>query len=171
MFALVVFMTLFLFSMSYAQQTLKIAIVNSQKVLEQSAEGKRIMSQLEQRQSQYQDELARLDEEINQLQTRLNTQRLTLTQEAYSNLASEIDRKQTDRKRKAEDSYRAMQELSNRLFTRLQNEVMPIINQIGKEKNLDLVFDLMKSGAIYFSPTIDITDEVIQKYDVSKANR
>ena len=40
---------------------------------------------------------------------------------------------------------------------------------MGKENGLDIIFDLGKSGAIYFSPTVDITAEVITRYDASKA--
>jgi Skp family chaperone for outer membrane proteins len=48
---------------------------------------------------------------------------------------------------------------------------LPIIEQVGKEKNLDIILDLARSGAIYFNPTIDLTQEVITKYDASKASR
>jgi Skp family chaperone for outer membrane proteins len=165
----IVLLSLVIVSMGFSQQPIKIGVVNSQKVLENSIEGKKVMAQMEERNQKSQDELARFDDEINRLQTRLNTQRLTLTAEAYSNLASELEKKQTDRKRMAEDSYREMQELSQRLFARLQNDLLPIINEIGKEKNLDVIFDLMRSGAIYFSPTIDLTDEVITKFDAAKS--
>lgn len=158
-----------LVSLGLAQQTIKIGVVNSQEVLEKSAEGKRVMAQLQEKDKQNTDKLNKLDEEIRSLQTKMNTQRLTLTQEAMANLAADIERKQTERKRFAEDSYRDMQELTGKLFQRIQNELLPIIEQLGKEKNLDIIFDLFKSGAIYFSPTIDLTAEVIQRYDASKA--
>jgi hypothetical protein len=32
-----------------------------------------------------------------------------------------------------------------------------------------MIFDLAKSGAVYFNPVVDITEEVIKKYDASKA--
>jgi len=62
-----------------------------------------------------------------------------------------------------------MNELADRLFQRIQNELLPIIEQMGKENGLDVIFDLGKSGAIYFSPTVDITQDVILRYDASKA--
>jgi hypothetical protein len=40
---------------------------------------------------------------------------------------------------------------------------------MGKENGMDVIFDLAKSGAIYFSPAIEITQDVIQRYDASKA--
>ncbi len=166
---LVGFFIIILFSMGYAQQTTKIGVVNANEVLEKSAEGKRVIAQLEDKNKKNQNDIAKLDDEIRNLQTKLNTQRLTLTQEAMMNLNSDIERKQTQRKRFAEDSIREMNELSARLFQKVQNELIPIIQQIGKDMNFDVIFDLSQSGTLYFNPTINLTEEVIKRYDASKA--
>jgi len=153
----------------FAQQQIKIGVINSQDVLERSAEGKKVMARLQESDKKNQATLTKLDDEIRQLQTKLNTQKLTLTDEAILQLNSDLEKKQTDRKRYAEDSYRDMQDLMSRLFTKVQSELLPIIEQVGKEKGLDIIFDLAKSGAVYFNPTIDITEEVVKRYDASKA--
>ncbi len=156
-------------SLGFTQQDIRIGVVDSLRVLERSAEGKRIVAQLEDVNNASQQKISKMDDEIRALESKLSTQRLTLTNEALMNLSSDVERKRTDRKRVAEDSFREFQELRDRLFTKLQNEVRPIIAEIGKEKNLEIVFDLNNSGAIYYNPTIDITEEVIKKYDASKA--
>ena len=160
-----------LVTLGYSQQAIKVGVVNSQDVLEKSAEGKRVMGQIQDKDKQNQDRLSAIDEEIRNLETRINTQRLTLTQEAMMQLSSDLEKKRTERKRFAEDSLREMQEFTTRLFQRVQNELLPIIEQLGKDKNLDIIFDLARSGAIYFNPTIDITQDVITRYDASKAAR
>lgn len=160
-----------LVTFGYSQQAIKIGVVNSQDVLERSAEGKRVMAQIQDKDNQNQNRLNALDEEIRNLETRLNTQRLTLTNEAMMQLTSDLEKKRTERKRFAEDSLREMQEFTGRLFQRIQNELLPIIEQLGKDKNLDIIFDLARSGAIYFNPTIDMTQEVITRYDASKASK
>lgn len=156
-------------SQGFTQQDARIGVVDSLRVLEKSAEGKRIVAQLEDVNKVSQQRVTKMDDDIRQLETKLNTQRLTLTDEALMNLTSDIERKRTDRKRFAEDSFREFQELRDRLFAKLQNEVRPIIAEIGKEKNLEIVFDLNNSGAIYYNPSIDVTEDVIQRYDASKA--
>lgn len=168
---LLVLMLAVLFNLGFSQSTSKIGAVNSQEVLEKSVEGKKIMAQLEERNKKNQDQLAKLDNEINQLQSKLNTQRLTLTNEAMMQLNSDIEKKQTERKRMAEDTYREMQEFTQRLFQKMQGELIPIIEQVGQDRGLDMIFDLLKSGAIYFSPTIDLTEEVIKRYDAAKAQK
>jgi Skp family chaperone for outer membrane proteins len=160
-----------LVTLGYSQQAVKIGVVNSQDVLEKSAEGKRVMAQIQDKDKQNQSRLGTLDEEIRKLETRINTQRLTLTNEAMMQLSSDLEKKRTERKRFGEDSLREMQEFTGRLFQRVQTELLPIIEQVGKDKNLGIILDLARSGAIYFNPMIDLTQEVITKYDASKASR
>jgi len=165
-----------LVSAGFAQQTIQIAVVDSQQVLEKSTEGKKVMAQLQSKDSKAQADVAKLDEDIRVLETRLNTQRLTLTQESMIQMQadlekSDLERKRTERQRFTEDLVREMEDLRLRLFNRIQSELLPIIEAVGKEKNLDLIFDLGRSGAIYFNPTIDVTAEIILKYDASKASK
>ncbi len=159
-----------LISVGYAQQPMKVGVVNSQDVLMKSQEGKKVTSQIEAKNKTVQDDLARIDERIRELETKLNTQSLTLSQEALNNLMSDLDKRRTERTRFVEDSRREMSDLQARLFQRLQNELRPIIEQLGKEMNLDLIFDVGNSGIIYFSPAVDLTAEVIKRYDASKTN-
>jgi outer membrane protein len=155
------------FAALYAQS--KIGVINSQDVLEKSAEGKKVIARIQERDKQYQAGIAKLDDEIRQLQTRLNTQRLTLTEEAALQMQGDLDKKTTDRKRMAEDAYAGMQDLTNRLFKKVQDELIPIVEALGKERGYDIIFDLQKSGAAWANPVIDVTAEVIKRYDASKA--
>ncbi|HDS09303.1 MAG TPA: OmpH family outer membrane protein, partial [Firmicutes bacterium] len=110
-----------------AQQAIKIGVVNSQQVLEESIEGKKIMAQLEEKDKLNRETLTKMDDEIRRLETKLSTQRLTLTQEAMAQLSIDIEKKRTERKRYTEDTLSEMQELTQRLFNRIQNELLPII--------------------------------------------
>mgnify|MGYP001072359568 CR=1 FL=1 len=165
----VVFILAMLVSPVFSQQVSKIGVVNSQEVLEKSSEGKKVIARLQERDKKNQADLAKLDDDIRQLETRLNTQRLTLADEALMQMNSDLAKKRTDRQRLGEDSNRDIQELQFRLFNKVQSELIPIIEQLGKEKGFDMIFDLAKSGAVYFNPVVDITEEVIKRYDASKA--
>ena len=161
----------FLAFTGFAQESIKIGLVNSNEVISKSTEGKAVMAQLQDKDKSNSSKISAMDEKIRELETKLNTQRLTLTQESILQLTSELERKRTERKRFAEDSLRELQELRFRLFTKVQDEVIPIIEGVGKERNLDIIFDLANSGAVYFNPTIDLTEEVIKRYDASKATK
>ena len=150
-------------------QTVKIGVIDSQKILESSVEGKRVIAQLEEKGKSLQAELTKVAEQIRQLEGKLTTQRLTLTEEAAGKLTADLDRKRTDQKRMAEDASREGQELQYRLYTKIQSELIPVIEAVGKEKGIDIIFDLGKSGAVYFNPAADLTSEVIRRYDATKA--
>jgi len=161
----------FLVFASFAQESGKIGVVNSNEVIQKSTEGKAVMAQLQEKDKSNSSRISTMDEKIRELETKLNTQRLTLTQESILQLTSELERKRTERKRFAEDSLRELQELRFRLFTKVQDEVIPIIEGLGKERNLDIIFDLASSGAVYVNTTIDLTEEVIKRYNASKATK
>jgi Skp family chaperone for outer membrane proteins len=167
---LALFFTFLVFA-GFAQESGKVGIVNSNEVIQKSTEGKTVMAQLQEKDKSNSSRISTMDEKIRELETKLNTQRLTLTQESILQLTSELERKRTERKRFAEDSLRELQELRFRLFTKVQDEVIPIIEGLGKERNLDIIFDLANSGAVYVNPTIDLTEEVIKRYNASKATK
>jgi outer membrane protein len=167
--ALLALLTAVAASPSFAQA--KMGVLNSQDVLEKSGEGKKVIARLQEKDKQNQAAVAKLDDEIRTIQTKLNTQRITLTEDAIMSMTTDLDRKNTDRKRMAEDAYSGMQELTARLFKKVQDELIPIVEGLGKERGLDMIFDLAKSGAVYWNPVTDITAEVIKRYDASKAGK
>ncbi len=161
----------FSFSLLQAQSVIKIAVVDSQRILNDSNAGKSALARLEARSKEIQNELQKRDKEINDLENKLTTQRLTLSSDALEKLGSDLQKKRTERQRFVEDSQRELLNLRNRLFNQIRNEVVPIIQEIGKEKGYTLIVDLLDSGAIYWDRAIDITQEVIKRYNQKKASK
>jgi outer membrane protein len=167
--ALLAVLTAVAASQSFAQA--KIGVLNSQEVLEKSGQGKKVIARLQEKDKQNQTAVAKLDDDIRTLQTKLTTQRISLTEDAIMSMTSDLDKKNIDRKRVAEDASSSIQELTQRLFKGIQDELIPIVEALGKERGLDIIFDLVKSGAVYWNPANDITAEVIKRYDASKAGK
>lgn len=153
----------------WAQVSKKIGVIDSQEILEKCAEGKKALAELQEANKKYEADVARLDDQIRQLQNRLTTQRLTLTPEAAASLQADLQKKQIDRQRAAEDAVRALQELELKSVTRIQNELIPLIEQLRKDRGLDIIFDLAKPGVVFSTPAIELTAEVIKRYDAMKA--
>ena len=159
------------FALLQAQQTVKIGVVDSQKILFNSNRGKEVLAQLEKKSKEMQSKLDKLDKEIQQLENKISTQRVALDPEALTKLGDELQKKRTERQRFWEDSQREIASLRARLFTKMRNEILPIIQQIGKEKGYTLIVDLGDAGAIYWDPAVDITDEVIKRYNQQYAKK
>jgi len=152
-----------------AQEAGKLGMINSQEILDKSAEGKRALAQIQAADKKYADELTRIDEQIRQLQNRLTAQRLTLTPDAAAALQADIQKKTTERQRSAEDAGRAMREIQVRTLEEIQTDLVPLIEQVRKDMGLDLIFDVTKGGIVYFTPSLDLTAEIIKRYDALKA--
>jgi Skp family chaperone for outer membrane proteins len=166
---LVILFILVVAGVSYAQQASKIAIINSQKAFETSVEGKKVLGQMQDRENKIKSDIQKLDDSIRLLENKLSTGRLTMTNEALLGIQADVDKKATERKRYEEDASRDAQQFSANLVQKIRAEMVTIIDNLAKERGLELVLDVQQSGVVTFSPTIDITDEVIRRYDQSKA--
>ena len=166
---LIAVLVLGLAAAAYAQQPTKIGVINSQQAFTASAEGKKAQTQLLDQENKIKSDLARLDAEIKTLETKLTTQRMTLSNDAAIQIQSDLERKTTARKRREEDGAREAQQFQISLVQRIRAEMVGIIDGLAKEKGLDLILDLGASGIVFFNPAMDITDEIIRRYDAAKA--
>jgi outer membrane protein len=155
--------------LSFAQQTGKIAIINSQKAFEISAEGKKALAQMQDRDTKIRAELQKQDDAIRALENKLTTGRLTMTADALRAIQADLERKTTERKRYEEDQARDANAFANNIITKIREEMVIVIEALRKEQGYDIVLDLGTSGAVTFNPAIEITDEVVRRYDASKA--
>jgi Skp family chaperone for outer membrane proteins len=62
----------------------------------------------------------------------------------------------------------AKQPTADRLYNKIQEEVLSIINDLVAKNGYDVIFEWGKSGMIYFSSSIDITNSLIGRYNKTK---
>lgn len=132
-------------------------------------EGKKTAAQMQDRDAKIKADLQKMDDSIRLLENKLSTGRLTMTNEALAGIQADIEKKTTERKRYEEDQARDFQQYQVNLIQKLRAEMVTIIENLAKERGFELVLDLATSGVVTFNPTIDVTDEVVRRYDQSKA--
>jgi len=157
-------------SLGFTQEKFDVGVIDSAKVMQTSAEGKKAMFSLKQKDQQINDALAKIDNQAKELEIKLSSQKLVLSLEAQQQMGYDLEQLRTKRKRAEEDYTKEYRQLEFSLVTKIRNEVFPIIETVAKEKNFRLVLDLSVTGAAYVDPMIDITDEVIQRYDEAKSS-
>lgn len=165
------FILLVFISTGFAQQTFKVAVINSIKTLQNSEEGKKAIAQLEDKEQKIKDNMANIEKEILGLETKLKSQRLLMTFEAQEQLKLDLDNLRTRYKRVEEDGVKEFERLKFRLFGKIIDELRPIIHTVAKEKKFSLVLDVASECVMYFDASTDITNEVIERYNSSKALR
>ncbi|MGB9894207.1 MAG: OmpH family outer membrane protein [Candidatus Saccharicenans sp.] len=154
-----------------AQTQLKVAIINSQKAFDQSTEGKKAVAILQEREDQMKAELKKMDEELRRLKEKLASQKLTLSTEAQSQLQLEIAEKEAARQKYEQEANRDFEQFKAQMIKRIRDEMLTVIDDLIKEKGYDLVFELSSSGLIHYKPELDITEEVIKRYEASKITK
>ncbi|MGB7295655.1 MAG: OmpH family outer membrane protein [Candidatus Aminicenantales bacterium] len=156
----------------YAQQPSRVAAIDLQQAMERSVEGQSVLSQLKQREQAIMNELGKYDQQILSLETKLRTQRLTLNEEAQQKLTFELETAKVQRKRVEEDASKEFQRLQFTLVSKLRNEVLAVVNGYAKEQQISLIFDLSAPSAVVFcEPALDISAEIIRRYDSSKLGK
>jgi Skp family chaperone for outer membrane proteins len=154
----------------YAQSNngMKIAVINPQKVLSKSIAGQKVMKKLDNLQKAKQKKLTRLKRELSTLENKLQTQGLTMSEQARMNLQKKIDAKKASLQQEYKNAQMDMQFQSKQLLGKVQKELEPIIKKIRQEKKIAIIFDVTRAGIVDMDKSIDITDEVIQRYNKSK---
>jgi outer membrane protein len=149
-------------------QDAKIAFIDINAIAGSSASGKEASKKLAALNDKKLAEINDKNKALQALQTKLSTGGTVLNDTARAQLEKEIDRQQRDIQFTQQNAQAEMQELQNDLQAEFQKRLLPIIEEVAKEKNLHAVFSIADSGAAYVHPGLNITDEVVKRLDAKK---
>ena len=143
----------------------RVAVIDVNKVLAQSAAGKTAAARLKQVQEEKMARAQKMDEEIRALDNDINTKKISLSEEKLADMTKQLSDKKIAMQRFAQDADRELGEARDRVMAELNQKIMPVVDQIGKEMGLAAIFNKFESGLIYASDAIDITDVVIKRFN------
>jgi outer membrane protein len=144
---------------------LRIAVIDTEKILLSSVAGKKAVADLKKLQDQREKELVAKAAELKDLQTKMNDGRLSLAQDKLADLSKQYEEKEIGLKRAQDDATRELNKKRDDMLAQIDERVMPVINQVGKELGYTMIFRKFESGLIYADDTVDITNVVIQRLD------
>jgi len=148
---------------------LRVAVIDTEKILLSSQAGKRAIAELKKIQEQKEAELRGKQQEIKDLQDKLSQGRLSLAQDKLAEMAKQLEDREIALKRLSDDASRDLNKKKDDLLGSIDEKVMPVINQLGKEQGYTMIFRKFESGLIYADDAIDITQAVIQRLDAAAA--
>lgn len=146
----------------------KIAYVNIQAIASLSVEGKAATGKLEEFKKKKTAEIAEKTKSVTAMQTKLQQGGSVLSEQARGQLEKEIEKAQRDLQFVQQDANTEMQDLTQQLQGEFQQRLNPVIEQIATEKGLHMVLSITDSGAIWANRGLDISDEVIKRFDATK---
>jgi outer membrane protein len=148
---------------------LRVAVIDTEKILLSSQAGKKAIAELKKIQEQKEAELRGRQQEIKDLQDKLTQGRLSLAQDKLAEMAKALEDKEIALRRLSDDASRDLNKKKDDLLGSIDEKVMPVINQLGKEQGYTMIFRKFESGLIYADDAIDITASVIQRLDAQAA--
>lgn len=145
----------------------RVAVIDVQKVLSSSSAGKAAYEKLKKMQEDRIARAKKMDEEIATLDNEINTKKLSLSDDKLGEMTKQLSDKKIAMQRFAQDADREVAEARDRELAALEGKIKPVIDSIGKEMGLAMIFNKFESGLVYASDAIDITDTVIQKFNAA----
>jgi len=150
-------------SVSVAKE-LRIAYVDSDKILEANEDYRQAKQKLQDEERQYISQAQSMEENVKQMGDELKSQSLMLSDEARKEREQRFTDKAAELEKFRKDTWGEGGKLYNRnleLSKPILDKINAAIQKISKEAGYDFVFDASSSNIVYALPDYDITDRVI----------
>ena len=150
------------------QAPLRMAFIDLQRIAAESTQGKTASGRVQELTKKKTGELQEKTKSLQSNQQKLAQGGSVLNDAARAQTQKEIDRLTVEIDRFQEDANAEVQELQQQLQAEFQEQLRPIVDAMVKELAIGLLFSYGDAGAIYVDPSLDITGEVIKRFDTSK---
>lgn len=141
----------------------KVAVINFQKALLETAEIKKAQSDLENKYKPRTDALKKADTELQDIQNRLTAGAGKLAPQVEADLQAQGTRKQRDIQRLQEDLQADVERDRQDILSKASQRMQEVIKKLAEEKGFDLVVD--SANAIYWKPAVEASAEATAAYD------
>lgn len=146
-----------------------VAWLDLQRIVESSAEGKIANARVQALTQKKSNEIGEKTKQLQAAQQKLQTSGTVLSEAAQGTLQKEIDRLNVDIQRMQQDAQAEIQDLQGQLQNEFQKKLMPVIETLVKERGITLLFSRNDAGIVYGDPGLDLTDEVVKRFDATAA--
>ena len=148
---------------AFAQQT--VAVVDLQRAIRNSKEGKAAEAKLQEMGNQKRDEFKPKEEQIQRMQEELETQKFVLSKDARQERELELLKRKRSLERDLEEAQEELQIEERKLTQPIIENIIGTVKAVARDKKYTAVLARNNPILIYHSEELDITDEVIKRLD------
>lgn len=149
----------------------RVAVVDTQRLLEESAAGRSALERLRGLFDQKQQEIAAREQEIADLRQQLEEGSLSLSEARQAELQGQVEDKLIALRRLRDDAQRELNQQQDRALQEIDRQIMPVIQQVAAESGYALIFRKYESGLLFAQDAVDITDRVLQRFNAAAGER
>ncbi len=153
----------------HAADVAKIGVLDLQRVLMTSEQGKAAQADLKQNGTKIEEDFRAREAEIIKLKENIEQEAYVMTRQAREEKEREYRIKLNDLKSLQKKAMMDLKEMENSLVSKIRDELKDIVSDLGKKEGYLMIID--KAVLHYYPNAIDITDQVIQKYNLAKTGK
>ena len=150
-----------------AQQ--KLAVIDMQSALVQTADGKKAVAELQARYGPKDAEFQKRQSDMQAKQAQYQKTMNTMSDSAKASAEREIETMQRNLQRDSDDTKQDMDQDQQRVLNDLGGKMMQIVQKYAADSQISMVFDVSQqpNNLLFASTGLDITREIIALYDKS----
>lgn len=152
------------FSAPAAAQDIKIGYVDLQRALNQVDEGRKAKSRLEKEFEKKQSMLDKKQTQVKELKEQLDSG-MMLSEEAKQKKAVELQKQLAELQQLYMKMQRDLAQKEAEATQKIFKKMGKIVEKIAEEKDYDLILEKTESSVLYANDAMDLTDELIKRYD------
>jgi len=144
-----------------ANAQIKVAVINSQKAILETDEIKKAQVELTAKYKPRQDQLEKLQKDLQDIQNQLQSGKLN--QLGEQELNAQGQRKQRELQRLQQDLQEDADHDRNDILQRAGARMQEVVKKLADEKGLDLVVDT--ANTLFYKTNLDLTAEAVTGYN------
>ena len=146
----------------------KVAYVDLQKALNTSKAGVQAKTEISDLVKKYEAEFKGKQEELVKMKGDLDKQASLLSETARADKEREYQKNVVELQRFQKDVKDEVQQKDAEHTKRILNELFEILQKIGKDGKYSMILEKNEGAVIYADPSVDVTDELIKRYDAAQ---
>ena len=143
-------------------QGLKVAVIDVNKILNESASGKIAKKAIEDRYEELKKKIEGKQEEAKKIKDEIEKQKILLGKEKLKEKEDALSAKVAELRQMTQESEKEMQTRQGEQTQRVLKLIEAQLDKIVAAEKIDLVLDRAQGGVVHFSPGMDITDRVLE---------
>lgn len=146
----------------------KVGYIDMQKAIQATSTGKTAKAQLEKDFNKRKKELESMQKDLEQMSKDLEKKAAVLSEDVRSEKQAELQKEMLKYQKAMNQSQLEIQKKERDLTLPILKKLQQVIQEIANEKGYSMVLEKSEQSVLWAKKEIDLTDEVVKKYEKSK---
>ncbi len=148
---------------------IKVAVIDVNKILNESDTGKAAKKKIEDRYEELKKKIDAKQEEARKIKDEIDKQKILLGKEKLKEKEDALAAKISELRQMTQESEKEMQTRQGEQTREVLKIVEVHLDKVVAEEKIDLLLDRAQGNVIHFNPALDITAKVLERVNKEKA--